>query len=323
MGSDVESLCDLDSHPETAKLKPWMDVMYTSTSFSLLNYDTDFFEYVRSGKVRVHIGEVDHLSAGQVWLTDGTSFDSDVFLAHTGWKTAPPLKFLPEGIEKELGIPHQSVDSQDAVDVANQAALAEKADAEILGRFPRLRDQPRCMSKYESITDQRGVVASGDDALTPYKGLTSHMLHRFMVPPSERFLRFRDIAFTGMLFNFSTAITAHIQGLWVSAYFSGLLARDPASAVGDAEAMRKLRYETMLHNRFGRWRYPADWGNKSPAFIFDAVAYLDMLQQDLGLGHHRKANRFREMWEPYGPEDFRNVNNEWRGRVGKEAGSQY
>ncbi|KAL6354019.1 hypothetical protein LRP88_12650 [Fusarium phalaenopsidis] len=92
-----------------------------------------------------------------------------------------------------------------------------------------------------------------------------------------------------MVSNFSNIITAHLQGLWISAYFLGRLAKDPTAAVGDEVSMSKLRYETVLHNRFGKWRYPIDWGNRNPSFIFDAVPYLDLLQRDLGLEPHRKA----------------------------------
>jgi hypothetical protein len=132
------------------------------------------------------------------------------------------------------------------------------------------------------------------------------MLHRFTAPVSPRFLRARDTVFVGMVGNFSTAITAHIQGLWSAAYMTGRLTRDPG-----ASPAAELLYETALHNRFGRWRYPVDWGMRAPSFIFDAVPYLDMLLQDLGLQSHRKGGRWAEMWSPYKPGDYRTVNEEW------------
>ncbi|ODA84170.1 hypothetical protein RJ55_02688 [Drechmeria coniospora] len=83
LGGDVMRLNGYDSHPETAKLKPWVPVMYTGTSFSIFNYDTDFLDLIRSGRVRIHISEIDHLSSGKVHLADGTEFETDVLLAHT------------------------------------------------------------------------------------------------------------------------------------------------------------------------------------------------------------------------------------------------
>ncbi|KAJ8121622.1 hypothetical protein O1611_g10054 [Lasiodiplodia mahajangana] len=106
LGSDVITLNKYDSHPDTAKLKPWTEAMFTGASFSILNYEQDILELIKGDMIDVHVGEVDHLSPGKVHLADGTEFESDVFLANTGWKHVPPIKFIPEGIEKELGIPH-------------------------------------------------------------------------------------------------------------------------------------------------------------------------------------------------------------------------
>ncbi|PGH32257.1 hypothetical protein GX50_04922 [[Emmonsia] crescens] len=311
LGGDVITLGGFNKHPETAKLKPWTHAMFTGTSFSIFNYDTDFFDLIKNGdKISIHVGEVNHLSPGKVHLADGTELESDAFLAVTGWKHVPPMKFLPEGIDKQLGLPHALSEDAPAEDLANQQDLIERADKEILERFPRLKDQPVWNKDYVPLTSQNGIDTT--DAITPWTPLTPYMLHHFIVPPSERFLRLRDVAFVGMVSNFSNVITAHIQGLWVSAYFSGLLANDPATAIGDEKAMQALRYKTVLHNRFGKWRYPTDWGSKAPNFIFDAVPYLDMLQRDMGLEPRRKGGFMAEIWDPYGPEDYRNINDEWR-----------
>ncbi|KAK4952193.1 hypothetical protein LTR10_010115 [Elasticomyces elasticus] len=309
LGNDVMTLMNFDAHPETAKLKPRTLPMFTGDSFSILNYDTDFMELVKSEKVKIHLAEFDHLSPGKVHLSDGAEFESDAMLASTGWKHAPSMKFLPEGIDKELGLPHEPGQSAPEEDLANQQDLLEKADLEILERFPRLKDQPVWNKDYVPVTDTKGI--DSNDAARPSKPLTPYMLHRFIVPPSERFLRPRDFAVVGMSGNFSNTITAHIQGLWINAYFQGLLARDPAAAVDDEAAMHDLRYQTVLHNRWGRWRYPTDWGNKAPSFIFDAVPYLDLLQNDLGVCPHRKGGALAEMWSPYIARDYRTINDEW------------
>ncbi|KAI1084714.1 FAD/NAD(P)-binding domain-containing protein [Whalleya microplaca] len=303
LGQDVISLNKYDSHPDTAKLKPWLEAMFAGCSYSILNYDQDFFELVKSDKVDVYIGEIDHLGPGKVHLADGTELQSDAFFANTGYKHLCPIKFLPEGIERELGIPHETTDNAPAEDLANQHALIERVDHEILQRFPRLKKQPVWNKKFIPL-EQKGEISSDEIPLTPW------MLYRFLIPPSPRFLRTRDIAFIGMQTNFSNTITAHITGLWISAYFSGKLTKDPARVVDDEEATSKLQYETMLHNRFGRWRYPTE-SNKGPNFIFDAVPYLDMLQHDLGLNPYRKNGRLAEMYSPYGPKDYQDINAEW------------
>jgi hypothetical protein len=316
LGSDVLTLMDFDSHPETAKLKPRTLPMFTGDSFSILNYDTDFLELVRSGKVQIHEADFERLSPGTVHLSDGTSFEADAMMAGTGWKHSPPMKFLPEGIEKELGLPHESTEKAPREDLANQQDLLRRADTEITTRFPRLKDEHVWNEDYVPVTKVDGIDIDSKDSATT-KPLTSYMLHNFIVPPSERFLRPRDIAFVGMVGNFSNTITAHIQGLWVSAYFLGSLKNSPAHAVGDEAAMDKLRYQTVLQNRWGRWRYPTDWGNKTPSFVFDAVPYLDLLQKDLGVKMHRKGGAVAEIWSPYMAKDYRTINDEW----GKASGS--
>ncbi|KAI0534927.1 hypothetical protein GGR58DRAFT_480880 [Xylaria digitata] len=297
LGNDVKTLNQYDSHVDTAKLKPWTEAMFTGASFSILNYDQDILELVKSDMVDVYIGEVSHLSPGKVHLMDSTEFASDVFIANTGWKHVPPIKFLPEGIEKELGIPHRLADDASTNDLGDQQDLLQRADEEILERFPRLKHQPVWNKDYKPLTDQK--------ALTPF------VLHRFIVPPSSRFLHNRDIAFAGVMSNFSNNMTAHISGLWISAYFQGKLTINPAAAVGDEAALTKLQYDTMLLNRWGKWRYPTDWGHKAPSFIFDAVPYLDLLQRDLGLNPHRKKGWFAEITDPYGPEDYQDITDEW------------
>jgi hypothetical protein len=308
LGGDVMTLNKYDAHPDTAKLKPWTEAMFTGASFSIFNYEQDIMELVKSDLIDVHIGEIDHLSPGKVHLTDGTELESDVFVANTGWKHVPPIKLLPEGIEKELGIPHKWTEDAPAEDLANRRDLVERADEEILQRFPRLRRQPIWNKNYKPLTDQKGV--DSEDEVTPCAPLTPYMLYRFLVPPSPRFLRNRDIAFAGMVSNFSNAITAHVSGLWISAYFSGKLTVGPSATVDDQTALKKLQYETVLFNRWGKWRYPTDWGNKNPNFIFDAVPYLDLLQRDLGLNPHRKTGWIAEITDPYGPEDYQDINDE-------------
>lgn len=302
-----------DSHPDTAKLKPWIPIMWTGPTFSILNYDTDIFEVIKGDNVRVHIGDIDHLSPGKVHLLDGTEFESEVLLSNTGWKHVPAMEFLPAGIEKELGLPHAWMEAAPAEDLANQQTLITKADEEIFHRFPCLKEQPVWNENYSRLDAAKGDRSSSTSRLTPY------MLHRFIVPPSPRFLQTRDIAFSGMVACFSNPIDAHIQGLWISSYFSGRLANNPCEAVGDEGAMARLQYQTVLHNRYGKWRYPTDWGDRSPAFFMDAVPYYDVLLKDLGLVTKRKRGFWSELLTPYRPGDYGDIIEEWKGKGGFEV----
>lgn len=311
LDNDITTLNRYDRHPETKKLKPWSDSFFSGTAFSILNYDTDFYDHVTSGTVKIHIADPVRLSPSTVHLSDGTSFKTELLLCATGWNHVPPLKFLPEGIEAELGLPHVPSDDEPIW----KPDLLRKADEEILTLFPRLRDQPRSNMNIVPLAEAKGLSTHMQDEVDPSNPtrLTPYTLYRFIVPPSPKFLAARDIAFTAFATNFSTATSAYLQSLWISAFFDGDLPVQKQETETRTEALDKLRYETVLHSRFGRWRspYPAGRGTQHPDFVFDAVPYFDLLLGDLGLDFHRKDGWYSEITDPYGPADYRDVVSEW------------
>ncbi|KAL1853218.1 hypothetical protein Daus18300_011866 [Diaporthe australafricana] len=312
LGNDVVTLNKYDKHPETKKLMPWTDAFFSGTSFSILNYDTNFFDLITNGIVKIQIADIIRLSPSTVHLSDGISFESELLLCVTGWSHVPPLTFLPKGIEKELGLPHVPSDDEPIW----KPSLLHKADNEILMRFPRLRDQPKSARMFVPLSEAEGLSTRLQNEVDPsnHTRLTPYILYRFMVPPSSKFLATRDIAFAGFATNFSTATSDSIQALWISAFFDGEVAVPKPENGQYDESVKKLQYETLLHNRFGRWRYPAGRGSQLPDFVFDAVPYFDLLLGDLGLKVHRKKGWFAEATEPYGPADYRNLISEWVAR---------
>ncbi|KAK1749790.1 indole-3-pyruvate monooxygenase YUCCA2, partial [Echria macrotheca] len=317
LGGDVISLNNYAGHPETAKLKPWSHPMFTASTFSILNYPTNIFDLIRNGTVSVHIADIVRLSPHTVHLSNGTALETDAFVCVTGWKHVPPIKFLPEGIDAELGLPHTPLGQSEPLFTPK---AVKKADDEILARFPRLKDQPVLNKNLKPLLEMDGV--STTDKINPSTPLTPFTMYRFIAPPSERFLRTRDIAFSNFLMSFGTGIIAHVQALWVTAYLKDQLparVMPPAKARGGEEAegaktLEELRYETVLHARFGKWRYPAGHGVQFPDFVFDAQPYIDLLVSDLGLDVHRKAGWLAEATEPYGVEDYRDIVAEWAGK---------
>lgn len=301
LGNDVLTLNKYDSHPETAKMKPWSHPMFVASGFSILNYDTDFFELVRSGTVKVHIADVTRLSARKVHLSDGTELESEVLCCVTGWRWTPPVKFLPDGIDEELGIPHAKTQGR-------LSHLVDRADKEILGELPRLKYPPVQNKNYVPLSEQKGVSANGGAVNSPEStSLTPWTLYHFMVPPSPGISKHRDIAFAGALMNFNVPLTMHVQALWINAYFRGEGLSLPATS-------GEMQYQAVLHSRFGKWRYPAGHGSQYPDFVFDAQPYTDLLMRDLGLQVHRKKGFMAEILEPYGPQDYKDVVQEWLGR---------
>ncbi len=331
--SDVDSLNKYNSHPEMAKLRPWQPVFSTGSGLCILNYPTDWFGLIRSGKIRVHIADISHLSDHTVHLSTGVSLPTSALICATGWLHRPPLKFIPDSLDAELGLPHRS-SSADEVGTA--------AEVEILDRFPYLKTQQ------PSKAEKKPIPGSETD---PSVINMPYLLYRFMVPTADALKDepARDIGFTGMIMTISTPLCAQAQALWLTAYLDGKLAprvvsieqrskpsdRDSvasviiengkAGATSTATAIKSdvdassstpsqadIIWETELQNRFGKWRYTAGHGSLFPDFVFDAVPYLDMLLGDLGLQNRRKNGSFwKEIFEPYGPEDYRGLVQEW------------
>ncbi|KAF1911840.1 dimethylaniline monooxygenase (N-oxide forming) [Ampelomyces quisqualis] len=276
--ADAIQKAGYDNHEETKKLKPWNSAFWIGSGLSILNFPTDFLQLVRDGKIRVHLADVTSLSSTSVHLSNGQSIEVDALLCATGWKSSPPINFLPTERLAELGMPYCP---------SQPVPLLENADAEILARFPRLKDQPEIAS---SATEQ-GEKRSNQ----PF------CLYRFLTPPAV--LEKQNIAFAGMTSTVSTPIVAQTQALWISAFFDGKLDRLPPR--------EQAQWEAVLHNRFGKWRYPCGYGDRLPDFVFDALPYVDMLLRDLGVKSHRKSGRLADMFEPYGPEDYKGLVSEW------------
>jgi Pyridine nucleotide-disulphide oxidoreductase len=284
LGNDMISLNKYDSHPETKKLKPWSNPFFIGSGLSILNYETNFFDLVRDGKIKVRIADVVSLAGRNVYLSTGEQITTDALVCATGWRHRPAIKFLPEGIDEDLGLPHFSQEFDKKI---------SKADDEVFTRFPRLKAQPAPNPKAKPMTPSPSCSPAAIVPNQPYR------LYRFMVPPA--LIDDRSIGFAGALMTISTPLIAQTQALWLSAYFDGMI--DPEQDVA---------YETILHTQWAKWRYPAGHGARFPDFIFDALPYIDLMLSELGLKTHRKGGMTAEWLQPYGPEDYKGLVEEWR-----------
>ena len=113
-----------------------------------------------------------------------------------------------------------------------------------------------------------------------------------------------------MMMNFNIPTNAYMQSLWINAYFLGHGLTLPD--VEDDVERNRMQYETILHSRFGKWRYPAGQGSQFPDFVFDAQPYVDLMAGDLSLRIHRKGGILKEISDPYGPQDYADVVQEWK-----------
>jgi hypothetical protein len=241
LGDDVVNLMGYEKHPETKKLRPWNPPFWIASGLSINNYDTEFFALVRDGKIKVHAGNISHLSHRTVHLSDGTSLPADSLICSTGWIQRPPIKFLPEGIEAQLGLPYYS---------ANEPEVAKKADAVILRQFPLLQNQPSRKAKYKPLP-------SSTDLKTLQLPNQPYRLYRFAVPSSPALFHTRSIAFAGAYLSVSTVTVAQVQALWITAYLGNKI---PSLAFKSSYADEKVEWNTVLHSQFGKWRHPAAAG---------------------------------------------------------------
>lgn len=302
LAQDVVQLNGYDKHPEMKKLKPWVSPFWIASSLSILNYPTDFFDLIKDGTIKVHIADLESLSDHTVHLSSGAALPTSTLICSTGWRSTPNLKFLPDGIDRELGFPW----SKDPL----SERLVKAADEEILRRFPRLQDQPCPNPNFRPLDNQ-------SEASVPHP----FRLAKFMVPLS--LMQERSLAFMGVTMTINTTLIAQTQALWISAYFNGNLTPTssercpaPVQALSDLKTEDTLEidlaWETALHSEFGRYRYPAGFGRRNPDFVFDAIPYLDLMLRDLGLSPERKKGLLARCFHPYGPEDYRGLVDEWK-----------
>ena len=107
-------------------------MFWTGSGVSIHNYDTNFWDLIKEGKISVHTTDISKLEGKTVHLENGETLDSDLVICATGWKKDPSFKWL--GLDEAgLGLPYSEKE---------KAELNQKADETVLTMFPSLRDQP-------------------------------------------------------------------------------------------------------------------------------------------------------------------------------------
>ncbi|KAE8548288.1 hypothetical protein TMatcc_010158 [Talaromyces marneffei ATCC 18224] len=195
LGSDIIATNGYDSHPDTRCLKPWSSPFWVASGLSIHNYQTNFFDLIKNGAIRVHEAEINQLSERTVHLSTGELLPADALICATGWKKGSSVNFL----ELDLGIPGSS---------AEKEKLYQEAEKKVLNDFSDLSCQP--VLRYRPQTSD------------PLR------LYRFMVPTGT--FQKRNIAFAGAVSTVSTSTCASIQALWISAFFDGQLKRTASSS---------------------------------------------------------------------------------------------
>ncbi|KAK7525847.1 uncharacterized protein IWZ02DRAFT_373666 [Phyllosticta citriasiana] len=313
----LEKNARYEDHDETAKLRPWVDLKWIATARGILNYDSDVYEFIRKGMVNIHVADVDELGDREIRLSNGTVLENvDAMVCCTGWQHGPTMKFTRNGedISAELGLPHKLNTKESEF---YQPMVAE-ADAQIKSKLPALVSQPPAAAPPHLANQQ------ARDPIDPTTGTLddAYLLHRFMAPP-QRVTRNRTLAFSGATRTPITSLLAQIQALWITAFFehrieslepgsSSSSSSSSSSATVNGGRDARTTFETILHARFGRWRYPYGFGAVMADLFFDCLPLLDLLLRDLGLSPARKGGGWlKEATASHGVHDYASIVDEW------------
>jgi len=136
---------------------------------------------------------------------------------------------------------------------------------------------------------------------------TPWRLYRCMAPPGLTAAGDRSLIFLGMFSNIANTIRLEIQCLWALAYLEGKGIPGVQKDIENGHVMDS----TAEFQRWTQHRAPYGHGRFYPDLNFDQLPYWDVLLNDLGLPVQRKANRFKELFEPYTQSDYKDIVAEW------------
>lgn len=334
LSSDVIDQAHLAKHPETKKLIPDQNTFWCGLTIAILNYPTDFFDFVRSGQVKVIREDVACIEdAKTIKFKGGSTVQTDALVCSMGWRTEPSIEFRPKEMHADLGIP-----SADLTRTQKEMwdRLNARADLEIFERFPRLKSGPK-INPDPLVVPQILPNSGPADTAAPKVAEASWRLWRGIVPPA---VTTRDLVFLGVVQTPQGALRSEVSSIWAYAYMYDKLKGPfesvtkpsiplqlgqtlptekqlPAAEKGEFD---EFMYDTALFNRFGRWRSPWGYGARYPDLAFDGIPYLDLLLRDLGLRSWRKGwGWLGEIFGgAYDAAEYRGLVEEWKQKQEKK-----
>jgi len=312
LSSDVIAQSGLEAHEELKKLIPDKPAFWYANNLSIINYPTNIHDFIKDGQVQVFRKDMDCLDKdSSVKFKDGSATEVDALVCCMGWQSIPNIQYLPESLHSALGIPSTTYTKSEK---EMWDRLDQRADIEILSRFPYLATGPKAKPTLPETPEEPLPSALASNHLQAGRlDIPPWRLWRGIAPPA---LQDRTIVFLGMVLNLQGALRAEISSLWAYAYLNGKLSSTPVPISSSPQPLNQadgIQYDTALFNRFGRWRYPMGYGARFPDFVFDGIPYFDLLLSDLGLRSWRKGwGWLGELFGgSYGQEDYRGLVDEW------------
>jgi hypothetical protein len=286
LDSHIKKINKYNSHPQLEKLEPWTTPFWMGNSLSIHNYDTNWFDLVREGKITIHISDVVSLSKGKIHLSTGETLDADTLVCCTGWKTNSSI---------HLDFGASTIDK--STDTGPESVAAEK---EICHDIRYLRKLPPRTAN--------APVVHGHKSKPPS---SQYQLYRMVVPSQPVFLQNKNIAFIGLHSSIHAVLVAQAQALWITAFFEDKIEHLSPSSID----LKAVRLNSISESVYGWIRRPKESGGaagKYPDLVWDSLPYVDTLLRDLGLSPNRKSSWWKEIFEVYLPRDYRDITEEWK-----------
>lgn len=254
-------------------LKPDTELFWTNESPGT-NQRDDFFDVIAT-KVQVHRQDIALLAEHSVILANDTRILADAIVFATGWQSTQT--YLDPSTSVFLGLPVDT--SEIDLDVAKRwTILEEKADEEVLARFPLLQNAPPHRQPPQT--------------LNPFR------LYSSVLPLTDHTILFPGRMMLGNHFR-----NAEVQALYSVAILDGKL-QIPSKEVMEQSTAKMVawcRRRYLTKGRMGNWMY------------FDMVPYTDMLLEQMGLRSHRKSG-WRDWFEPCYAKDLRGLTDEYKSK---------
>lgn len=293
LDAHIKKLNEYNSHPELQKLEPWTSPFWMGNSLSIHNYDTNWFDLVREGKISIHIADLASLSNGRVQLSTGETLDADALVCCTGWKTVPTIQFDTSCVREGA-----------CLRIAKGTGTGDSIAAE----WQINRD----ISYLRSIPRRAGNAPAIPEGQIPQQPSSFYQLYRMVIPSQPVFVEKNNLAFIGLHSSVHAVLVAQAQALWITAFFDNKIRHLNPPHIN----IKAVQYSSILEGIYGRFRRPKECGGaagKYPDLVFDTLPYVDTLLRDLGLAPNRKSSWFKELFEVYLPQDYRGITEEWRG----------
>lgn len=195
----IKKLNGYDTCPELQKLEPWTTPFWMGNSLSIHNYDTNWFDLVRAGKINIHIADLASLSNGHAHLSTGETLDADALVCCTGWHSDPTV---------EINLPCLTSS------IPHQIKLAE-TDPESLAAEREIHNDIRYLHTLPRRTTNAPLILGH----TAHHHSTSYGLYRMVVPSEPICLEKKNIAFIGSHSSIHAILVGQAQALWITAFF--------------------------------------------------------------------------------------------------------